>query len=706
MKTIKYLQYLLIAIGIVAVSLLVFSRHEAETKLDAVELAADYKQFEEFAARERIPMREVLSRLVDAGFTSVVLYEEDLKQLSKTSDFSYRSYMRMKDQVNWKEHLPEEMVRHLTEAGGQLTMIAETADPMLYDTLVDNMTIKYGSALFSTFSKGRSHYIVIHGDYYLKNHPVQLIDPGYIKKDHYEMQLFDIGLGFDEKKIELAGELGLKVVLRPSYFSLADAETQISYYKRLLDKDFPYSKTILFSGDTAIGFNRFGSSHYLDFANDLLGREFRLGMFEAEDQLGFYHFRGDDQLAKDMRYHVVRTYVIPEYIRKRINYLGQEGPKEIENSIYRAVTDRNISMVLIRPFFQSNDWFVSDLDVYEHLIGGLRQRLLPHGISIGEAGRIGFPLYSKWLYLFLAYAMGSLFLLTLKSIYRNAWLDGGLTVLMILVMPALLYLKEQMTVQLLALFSTIFFPLLAILVGMRYMKWQSDRLRRPSFGNAMFSAMCAFVFVTGISLVGAFFTAGLLSRTEYLLEFWHFKGVKLSLILPAFLSIPLYFIVFGFFSGEVEDARGTVKKLLKTPVQIYMLLFVGVVGVVSLIYLMRSGNAGTTSSTEELFRNFLENTLIVRPRNKEFLFAFPALILGIFLSTRGYKKLLFPFVISAMLGLSSIQNSFCHTRTPIRISFYRSVLSILISLAIGVLLILVAEIVHRTILRFKERRAK
>jgi hypothetical protein len=54
---------------------------------------------------------------------------------------------------------------------------------------------------------------------------------------------------------------------------------------------------------------------------------------------------------------------------------------------------------------------------------------------------------------------------------------------------------------------------------------------------------------------------------------------------------------------------------------------------------MRTGHDSSVevSSIEMLFRNYLEDILIARPRNKEFLFAFPAIMLMVYTSVRRFK---------------------------------------------------------------------
>lgn len=713
MKIIKYLQYFFVLLGLFAVVFLIFSRYEAESQLDTVEICAEDLTYEDLAIREGKDFKEFLFELKKAGFHSVMVNEMNFSQLDLSSDFNYTSFSDLTTQIGWQNRLPDALVDYVSERGGRLTYLLETGDRELYELICRNLDQKYGSEIFWSFSEEqggegtkKSYYIVIHGDYALRAHETVTISSEVIKRDSYEHQIKTLGLGFDLEKIRQINEAGMKAVLRLSNYQIADARRQWEYYKSIFESEIDVSKAFAFAGVAAAGTDKFGTDVTSEMSDYFLQNGFSLIMFEAEDQLGFYEFKGDRELAQKMNYNVVRLYNVPEFIRKRMNYLGLEGPKEIENSIYRAITDRNIGMVMLRPIFQSQDWYVSDMSVYRQLIDGVENRLTDHRIRLGDFGTLGKTFYSKWLYLFILYALASLFMLSVKKIYYNRHLDAGVTLFYVLLFPLLLYKMEHFVISASSFFSTVFFPVFSIFIGMSYVKFLIHRMKQakhPCMKNIVCTGVTTFVLITGLTLAGAFFTAALLSRIEYLLEFSHFRGVKLSLVIPAIFSIPIYFYVFGFFTEEKHRFFNTVKRLMKADVKVYMLIAVCMVGVVALFYLTRSGNTGKTSSGEELFRIFLENTLLVRPRNKEFLLAFPALFIAIYLALKGYKNYILPFIIAAMLGLSSIQNSFCHTRTPIRISFYRSIISMGISILIGIAIILFFELMRIVITKYIRR---
>ena len=79
---------------------------------------------------------------------------------------------------------------------------------------------------------------------------------------------------------------------------------------------------------------------------------------------------------------------------------------------------------------------------------------------------------------------------------------------------------------------------------------------------------------------------------------------------------------------------------------------------------IRDSNSTTTSARELAFRNFLENTLIARPRTKEMIVGWPMLMLFIWSLRRRMKFLPMIFGTGMTIGLVSVVNTFLHIRTP------------------------------------------
>ena len=116
-------------------------------------------------------------------------------------------------------------------------------------------------------------------------------------------------------------------------------------------------------------------------------------------------------------------------------------------------------------------------------------------------------------------------------------------------------------------------------------------------------------------------------------------------------------------------------------------------------YIYRTGNSATTSSAELAFRNFLENTLVIRPRTKEMIVGWPMLMLFIWSLRRRMKFLPMIFGTGMTIGLVSVVNTFLHIRTPFLLSLLRTGWGILFGLLIGTAVVIVAELIYRLVRR-------
>ena len=155
--------------------------------------------------------------------------------------------------------------------------------------------------------------------------------------------------------------------------------------------------------------------------------------------------------------------------------------------------------------------------------------------------------------------------------------------------------------------------------------------------------------------------------------------VLLAALIGAFACVTLI----QFISGRIDGVASMVFLLA-----------------VFVYYICRTGNSATTSSTELAFRNFLENTLVIRPRTKEMIVGWPMLLLFIWSLRRGMKFLPMVFGLGMTIGLVSVVNTFLHIRTPFLISLLRTGWGVLVGLLIGLALVLLAELIYRAVRHF------
>jgi hypothetical protein len=159
--------------------------------------------------------------------------------------------------------------------------------------------------------------------------------------------------------------------------------------------------------------------------------------------------------------------------------------------------------------------------------------------------------------------------------------------------------------------------------------------------------------------------------------------VKLALLLPLIFSI---FILYS---------RAEIKGFLsiRPAVSDWLIFFSCAAGL--FLMLSRSGNDGVSPHASELWvRSVLENIFGARPRFKEFMIGHPLMILGIYLSLKqDFSSSWLPraLILSGMVGIVSVVNTFEHLHTPVQISLLRTFHGCWIGAVSGLMLILIYE---------------
>ena len=267
----------------------------------------------------------------------------------------------------------------------------------------------------------------------------------------------------------------------------------------------------------------------------------------------------------------------------------------------------------------------------------------------------------------------------------------------------------------------------------RYIGWQG-----AFYNIAKVFAMGGLVYLAGalkervgiveawmivMALCGALLASAALSQLSYILEIDLYRGVKLMQLIPIGLFALAYLLVFAYEETGAREAvlahagqrgeKNRVKRfnayfgeLMQTPMKLGWFLAIVVIAVAAVFmllvfayYMYRTGNSTTTSARELAFRNFLENTLIARPRTKEMIVGWPMLLLFIWSLRRRMKFLPMIFGTGMTIGLVSVVNTFLHIRTPFLLSLLRTGWGILFGLLIGTAVVIVAELIYRLVRR-------
>ncbi len=214
----------------------------------------------------------------------------------------------------------------------------------------------------------------------------------------------------------------------------------------------------------------------------------------------------------------------------------------------------------------------------------------------------------------------------------------------------------------------------------------------PSPTRGFRAGLRLLILFSGLSLLAGLLLSALLSQPVFMLAVATFRGVKISLVLPALL---------GVLIAHKQTGLDAYVQILRHPLRdrrallVGLLLVAGAVGV--LLVVIRSGNGDAlVSGTELKTRALLETLFIARPRFKEFLLGHPLLFLSGASTSILSLSLYRPFILFfGLVGQTSILNTFAHAHTPFLLSVSRTANGLGLGLVLGaVAYFVILAIVH------------
>ncbi|MBF0500813.1 MAG: polysaccharide pyruvyl transferase family protein [Candidatus Riflebacteria bacterium] len=624
-----------------------------------VETALDFEEVRRFTSENGRDLPDFLSAASKAGISSIGIPEDTIQSLATEGRIGV--------------FLPEDIARfgttHIEPEAARAAMVAgaggmliHTAEDGLLERMERHIGLKRPDILIERPAPG---WLMIHGS-----------APDL--REH-------VGVGFTRSRFELVQKLGFGLIIRPRNNPRLASEA----IRAIFDEMPPPSSisAIIFAEEDVIG----AHGDILAAATNLRekskgGIPYRIGQVEFLDQTGLPQLIGFLGGALP----IVRVHSI--------------GRREMEENYdvsravarwTRAVRERRLKLLYIRLFFQ-------DL---KSVLGNPAQTNLSYIrdiVSHLESSGFKIPRNDKERRLEPRYAVGHLpgpirFLIGLSLLMGISILTG-------------ISRKRQIDLHLIAgttclaavLFlavpSGVFQAATGLAGAISYSTigciWAIRRLEEPeaiatagissdtSCQSASVRSFPGFSETTAFfsrlvapSLVGGILIAGIHSESEYLLHFEQFRGIK-----AAFL-VPLLWV--GVWSLRRYGA-GFLSLFSKPLTGRDLLLGLLVLGGTAL-YLLRSGNVTfmKPSAGEDLVRTWLEELLVARPRNKEFLIGYPAVFFFLFFYSRRIREILPLLACAIVMGQVSVVNTFCHFHSPLLLAFLRGWNGLWVGISVG-----------------------
>ena len=699
---------LLAAMAIVFIACLVVTgtRWSIEGQNKTYDIVICFIEIEAMAMQTEHDEAWWLQQFKNMGITKVGLMEENLISMTEDQNINLTATMmdKLTQTAGWRLRYPEELLNLLDEKGFvPFDVLVEIEDEDTAAFVLGAVRDRFKTDAYDILDMGGgTAYVIMRGtpDITLYSEQYRFMNSlsgGFIQRIDIESSMIKfISLGLWPEKVEMIQSLGMQIVPRTmSYNGWNDTQ----FAQAVIDGYAKYGivpEYLIVGGQAVIGFD-----DGIGFAKDYVTEHgIIMGLIENTTQLQNIMQEGIMEITVQTNFNAVRVFSVWGYIQNRFQIYGYEAAEEIENTLFRAITERNIRLIYYKPVREFKDvhTYVTEVSVYEDLFQNLHERLEGHGFSFGSASVMDEYRVSR---LFkILFGIGAVIgaVLLLKSFWpmreRTSVILAALGAVCV---PAAFFVMPNTSELIVSLATAIIFGCLATVYFTARGKSYSDSLPQDTGVVKIIKySILTLIGAVIIAIAGGMLTAAPLSSTGYLLEMDIFRGVKVARFLPiAFFAIA-YLAYFGY--GERKTTPGKLefndlKDLFNLNVKVWMMILAGILGGIGFYYISRTGHDSSIEVTnfEMIFRNTLEKLLVARPRTQEFLIAFPALMMMVYAGVRRFKKWSILFGAAGVIGMTSVINTLMHLRTPLYLGFARTGYSVLFGIVIGIVAILVFE---------------
>ncbi len=480
-------------------------------------------------------------------------------------------------------------------------------------------------------------------------------------------------IGFNESKIENAYNHGFDISLTMMFGAFSNTK-YIDYIRELVDKyDIKYinlKNNALFS-DRSLH----AEENYTAMCNLIKEKNLYLVLTENQNQLSNQRPVGYDKLIAAAEGRVLRSY-------ETVDFKDADLVSARYHRILNSVVDRNLRMVIINQFTSGQDSYKVKSDKTNEATRLIIDKLESIGFNTKEyntqynyvVNREFTSAMAMMLMVVMAVTMLEiLFLRRMKKLEAAG-------IILALFAGVFTFVAPDTLVGLYPTFFAMIAPCFALTVVMGYIK-----IMREKLSSWLLTITSVAVTVIVLSLCG-FVQSALLSGLDYYINSLIFRGIKISLILPIMYSVAAYGLIF------IEEKGDWMKKavnFLNKEIRVYWVILGAGLMVVALIYLIRSGNVTSISPIEAFMRNSIADVMAARPRTKEFLIGWPALVLFVYYVKNSNIHLLkWGFAVGSSILFASVINSFCHVFTSAEIIYSRLFNGLLIGAVVSLFVIL------------------
>ncbi|MFC1560296.1 DUF5693 family protein [Candidatus Margulisiibacteriota bacterium] len=493
---------------------------------------------------------------------------------------------------------------------------------------------------------------------------------GAIELSSDEEGIFLKGIGLSAKKVKTARSLGLRVIprLKNSYNMNNDS---INRKIKMTEALTPF-ETVIFDGEEVLGY----PNYVKESAKALKENNVRYGYIELAKQ------SGDSALLRSQGLKIIKLHSISG------DELGTMTKAAAAQRFIRAAQDRGIRMLYLHTYpYPDKDRTAMETNVA--IVERIRSGLQGKGFFFGKASAPEELSINKIQLTILALGAAAGALLLISYLTGISPLLAAAVFILTIFLSATL--DSMLIRKLFALLAAVTFPTFAVVSMYTVKKPDAEH-------GVLATSIFAVLYMAGITFLGGMLIAGLLADTTFLMGINRFSGVKLALILPILIVAVYFFLRDDKGTIDIKKAKSRIAAILSLKITILngSLILFGLATVALL--LLRSGNFGLPILIfEKIFRRSLEAFLVIRPRTKEFLVGYPALLLGTIYHLKGGRAWLPVWAAAGMLALVSMTNTFCHIHSPLTITMIRSTYGLFLGLTLGTIIYAIYYLITPTL---------
>ncbi|MDR7588580.1 MAG: DUF5693 family protein [Armatimonadota bacterium] len=624
-----------LVVGLVSAVVVLQARWAVEASNRTVEIVLDGPDWTGLARREGRAPHEVFAAARERGATAVAVYEQTLARLAEAGEV-------------------------LVRAGGEVMALARSGgqDPVAAAFGPQNLR---PDAVYVTGSPDQLAFV--------ERAFTDLLGSGRVRRVRDVLEVSGVPddleqapLGYRPEDLAAVRALGLRPVLRLRNYPGMTADALRARIGRLPAGG---GAPVVFELQEVLGYE--GLLPEAGAALAAAGYTYgRIEVFNIRRKQ-----RGEDRLAAVMRPAVIRLFSLTP------DELLAASPQDNLDKFVRAARERNIRILYLRPLQPTAG--VSGVALNLEFVGRLSSALRRVGLRPGPARPLDDPAVSPaaWLGVVAggaaAAAWGAMVLGRAAGVPAGLWAPGGAAAVVAFSAVLVPWGPPALWRQGLALLVACLVPVVAVAAA----------LPRGPRRHPVAAALGSLWKASAVSAAGGVVVAALLTGWEFMMASRVFVGVKLAHIVPVVLvaavaaagaSPPRHWREFAARIWAWSDH----------PLRVRYAVAVLVVGLAAVVLLGRSGNFGLpVPAAEERMREWLEDTLVARPRTKEYLLGHPALVLAALCAARGWRPAAVALAAAGAVGQASIINSFAHIHTPLLYTLWRTANGLVLGSALG-----------------------